>query len=55
MNFIAALILLTVDDYALAWNIFVDLMNIDEWRRLYLDETPKLLEMVKYIRVFLRK
>ena len=55
MNFIAALILMICDDDSLAWNIFAEVMNINDWRRLYMDETPKLLEVVKTIRGYLVK
>ena len=47
MNFIAGLILLHIDDEALAWIIFLKVLAKDNWSRLYLYQTPKLFELTK--------
>ena len=50
MSFIAALILMYVDDEALAWTVFVRVLQICDWRRLYLLQTPKLFELTSKVR-----
>lgn len=45
MNFVAALILLVVDDDAIAYAVFIKLLYVSEWKRFYIDETPKLFEV----------
>jgi hypothetical protein len=55
MNFIAALILMAVDDECLAFYIFTQVLDKDKWRNLYLVETPKLFEMTDKLREFIRK
>lgn len=47
MNFVAALVLLVVDDEPLAWTIFDYIMKKNGWRRHYLHHTPKLFEVTK--------
>lgn len=55
MSFLAALVLMIIeDDEALAWTVFVKLLNICDWRRLYLYQTPKLFELTKTIRDFIK-
>ena len=54
MNFIAALILMIVDDDCLSWYIFTKLLDKDKWRNMYLVETPKLFEMTDNLRLFVR-
>jgi ecotropic viral integration site 5 protein len=53
LNFIAALILLKVDDESLAFVIFIKLLQMNDWRRFYTNETPKLFDMSKLIKKFL--
>lgn len=55
MNFIAALILLHVENEVVAWRIFVQVLAKDNWRRLYLYQTPKLFELTDQIRKYLNK
>lgn len=52
MSFIAALILMAVnDDPALAWMIFVKVLSVCcDWRRMYGENTPKLFEITKTLR-----
>lgn len=64
MSFIAAMILIVCcdgsfqtsiqDDEALAWTIFVKVLNISDWRRLYLYQTPKLFDLTKTLRHHLK-
>lgn len=49
------MILLVVDDEALAFLIFIKLLEKNEWRTFYTSETPKLFEMSKLIRKFLER
>jgi hypothetical protein len=55
MNFIAALVLLYVEDEALAWMIFLRIMGIDNWSKLYLYSTPKLFEMSDKVKKYISK
>jgi hypothetical protein len=55
MNFIAALILLYVEEDALAWLIFVKVLQIDNWRQLFLVQTPKLFDLSDEIRIYLEE
>jgi hypothetical protein len=56
MSFIAALILMAVDnDPALAWIIFVKILSVcSDWRRMYGENTPKLYEITKKLREWIR-
>ena len=45
MNFIAAMILMHVPNEVLALNIFVKVLGKDNWRRMFIDSTPKLFEI----------
>ena len=53
MNFIAALVLKVFDEESLAWFVFIRILQINEWRRLYLENTPKLFELSRVIRQYL--
>ena len=54
MSFICAMILINVNfDEELAWVIFMKVMQVDEWRRLYTYQTPKLFELTKEVRDFI--
>lgn len=54
MSFIAGLILTIIeDDEPLAWIIFLKVLSINNWRRLYTYETPKLFELTKALRTFI--
>ena len=55
LNFIAAMILLQVDDESVAFLIFIKLLQKNDWRRFYTQETPKLFEMSSLIKKFLKK
>jgi hypothetical protein len=55
MNFIAAMILLYVEDEMLAWFIFTKILDKDEWRNLYLFETPKLFQVTDNLKEFIKK
>ena len=59
LNFIAGLILLNIEEEEYAFIILIRLMEIDEWKRLYIDDTPKLFELAyeikKYILIDLPK
>ena len=55
MNFIAALILLHVENEAVAWRIFVKVLAKDNWSRLYLYQTPKLFELTDLLRKYINK
>lgn len=50
LNFVAGMILITVEDEATAFIVLIKLLEIDDWYRLYIDETPKLFELVYLIR-----
>jgi hypothetical protein len=54
LNFLAALILLKVEDQTLAFVILVRILQKDGWRHFYTDGTPKLFEVSKVIRKFLQ-
>lgn len=45
MNFIAAIILMTVPNEALACMIFREVLQKNNWARLFLDSTPKLFDL----------
>ena len=47
--------MLKCDDEALAFVIFVKILEKNDWRRFYTNETPKLFEMSKQIQKFLVK
>mmetsp|Transcript_27553 Transcript_27553/g.26598 ORF Transcript_27553/g.26598 Transcript_27553/m.26598 type:complete len:209 (-) Transcript_27553:36-662(-) len=55
MNFIAALILMTVKDEAIAFMIFSKLMEKDNWKKLYLPDTPKLFVLSDKLGEFMKK
>ena len=55
LNFIAAMILLKVEDESVAFVILIRLLKKDEWRRFYLGDTPKLFEVSKTIKRFINK
>ena len=55
MNFIAALILLYEQDETMAWTIFVKVLTKDNWRQLFLYQTPKLFELSGDIKKFISK
>lgn len=55
LNFMAGMILITVEDEATAFIILSKLMEIDNWYRLYVDETPKLFELVYIIRAYMKQ
>ena len=55
MGFIAALVIYVLEDEALAWTAFVKILNICEWRKLYLESTPKLFELTKTVRTFVNE
>ena len=47
MNFIAGIVLMIFyDDDVLAFTAFVKLMQIDNWRCIYTEDTPKFFELV---------
>eukprot|EP00347_Sterkiella_histriomuscorum_P004557 403360010 len=54
MNFIAALVLNLFEDDALAWMVFIRILQINEWKRLYIENTPKLFELCTKIREFIQ-
>ncbi len=54
LNFLAALILLKVEDQTLAFVILVKILQKDGWRRFYTNETPKLFEVSKVIKKYLQ-
>lgn len=49
MNFIAAMVLMHIPNEALACNIFVKLMQKDNWARMYISSTPKLFDISQII------
>ena len=53
MNFVAALILIVVDDDAIAYAVFIKLLYVSEWKRFYIDETPKLFEATSRIKAYI--
>ncbi|CDW82794.1 gtpase-activating protein [Stylonychia lemnae] len=56
MNFIAWLVLKNFgEDDALAFAVFARILKINEWKRLYIQDTPKLFEMIPVIKSFLMK
>lgn len=55
LNFIAAMILLKVEDQTLAFVILIKLLKKEGWRRFYLGDTPKLFEVSKLIKKFINK
>ena len=55
LNFIAAMILLKVEDQTLAFVILIKLLSKEGWRRFYLGDTPKLFEVSKLIKKFISK
>lgn len=58
MNFIAAMILMVFskeDEEHLAFYVFMKILDIDEWRNMFLIETPKLFEVSDKVKEFLMK
>jgi len=49
MNFIAALILMHVPNQALACRIFTQVLEKDNWARMYISSTPKLFEVCQLL------
>lgn len=49
MNFIAALILMHVPDEVLACRIFIEVLNKNEWVRMYIVSTPKLFDVAQLV------
>ena len=49
MNFIAALILMHVPNQALACRIFTQVLEKDNWARMYISSTPKLFEICQLL------
>ena len=47
------MILIHVEDEVLAWVIFMKVLTRDEWRRLFLFQTPKLFELTREVRQFI--
>ena len=57
MNFIAAVILLQLDepeDEFLAFYVFMSILDKDEWRNMFLIETPKLYQVTDQIKEFIQ-
>ena len=55
MSFIAAVILMVIEDEALAWTVFVKILSVSsDWRRMFGENTPKLFEVSKNIRTWIK-
>jgi hypothetical protein len=55
MSFIAAIILMVIEDEALAWTVFVKILSVSsDWRRMFGENTPKLFEVSKNIRTWIK-
>ena len=55
MNFLAGLILIIFNqDEAQAWIVYMRVLEINNWKRFYVDDTPKLFEVSKLLREFIR-
>lgn len=56
MSFIAAMILMIFDDdEAMAWTVFVKILSVcSDWRRMFGENTPKLFEVSKNIRSWIK-
>ena len=55
MNFLAALLYLAVADEVIAFTIMVKAMYDLEWRKVYLDQLVRLMELTKQIKKWLRE
>jgi hypothetical protein len=55
MSFICAIVLMQVEQEELAFCMFVKLLNICNWRDLYLYQTPKLFDLTRVIRNYIAK
>ena len=55
MNFIAAIILMVVEDESIAYFIFSKVLDKDNWRRLYVADTPKLYSATDALRQHIKK
>jgi len=55
MNFLAALIYLAVADEVIAYTLLVKAMFDKEWRKVYLDQLVRLMELTKQIKQWLRE
>lgn len=54
MSYIAAMVLMTVEnDETLAWMIFIKILDINQWHRMYITDTPKLFELTKELKLFM--
>jgi hypothetical protein len=54
-SFIAAIILMVIEDEALAWTVFVKILSVSsDWRRMFGENTPKLFEVSKNIRTWIK-
>ncbi|MFS8159432.1 MAG: hypothetical protein ACMG6E_04305 [Candidatus Roizmanbacteria bacterium] len=55
MNFIAAMVLMTIEDESIAFFVFSKVLEKDDWRKLYLTETPKLFQLTDKMRTYIKK
>jgi len=57
MSFLAAIVLMVIEsDEALAWTVFIKLLTeCSDWRRFYGENTPKLFEVTKNLREYMKK
>ncbi len=57
MSFISDMILMIFDDdEALAWTVFVKILSVcSDWRRMFGENTPKLFEVSKNLRAWIKK
>ena len=53
INFIAGMVLLNIPHEETAFVVFTKILEKDNWRRLYIDETPKLYELVYKVKLFI--
>ena len=55
MNFLAGLVLTVFDDEALAFFVFKRVLEVNEWRRMFVEGTPKLFELSEQVKAFIKK
>lgn len=55
LNFVAGMIIMNIEDEALAYAVLIKLMEKNDWNRLYIEQTPKLFELVYKIRFYMNK
>ncbi|CDW82250.1 tbc domain containing protein [Stylonychia lemnae] len=55
LNFVAGMILIIMQDEPISYVVLIKLLEKNQWDRLYIDQTPKLFELVYKIRLYIHQ